>query len=411
MSTENNNHQEELLKNQPIAEEEFQDDENYDKALSSISYWRIGLAVLVGLTVVIYLFVHDFDLAEFKKIKWTSSVIFWLCMSLVFVATRHLSYMYRLRVVTDKFFSWRKCFELILVWEFSSAVTPTSVGGSAVALVALSQEKLPPGRTTMIVLYTVILDTFFFLSALLLFFSIFGAIMVQPGAFNIGYLVTKTPWGFWFFVAYGFMFLYGSLFFYGVFVNATAVQRFLLWVTSFRWLNRFRKAAEKMAKDMDTAADELRHKKPIFHIKSYLATAGAWTSKFMILTCLVMGFVAFSSDPDVQGHYNALMHDDLGFGWGLQGVFIYIRQLAMYIIMAIMPTPGGAGAAEFAFQTFHSDYIPNDGTLLLIMTVFWRSLTYYLYLFVGMIVVPNWIRNLINRRKKEKAEKMAANNQ
>ncbi len=75
----------------------------------------------------------------------------------------------------------------------------------------------------------------------------------------------------------------------------------------------------------------------------------------------------------------------------------------MWIITAITPTPGGAGIAEGAFMTFHSDYIPKDGTLLLIMAVFWRFFTYYVYLLSGMIVVPNWVRKLINRRKKEKA--------
>ncbi|NJN77591.1 MAG: hypothetical protein HC803_04080 [Saprospiraceae bacterium] len=50
--------------------------------------------------------------------------------------------MARLHILTEGEFTWRKCFELIFIWEFSSAVTPTSVGGSAVALFVLSQEKL-----------------------------------------------------------------------------------------------------------------------------------------------------------------------------------------------------------------------------------------------------------------------------
>jgi hypothetical protein len=39
------------------------------------------------------------------------------------------------------------------------------------------------------------------------------------------------------------------------------------------------------------------------------------------------------------------------------------------------------------------------------MAVFWRFFTYYVYLIVGMIVVPNWVRKLINRNKKERAAK------
>jgi hypothetical protein len=39
------------------------------------------------------------------------------------------------------------------------------------------------------------------------------------------------------------------------------------------------------------------------------------------------------------------------------------------------------------------------------MAVFWRFFTYYVYLLVGMVVVPNWVRKLINRNKKERAAK------
>jgi uncharacterized protein (TIRG00374 family) len=99
------------------------------------------------------------------------------------------------------------------------------------------------------------------------------------------------------------------------------------------------------------------------------------------------------------------MSGNLDFSWPVQQLFIYSRQLAMWIITAITPTPGGSGIAEGAFMIFHKDYIPNDGTLLLVMAVFWRFFTYYIYLILGMIIVPNWVRNLINRNKIEKATK------
>jgi hypothetical protein len=39
------------------------------------------------------------------------------------------------------------------------------------------------------------------------------------------------------------------------------------------------------------------------------------------------------------------------------------------------------------------------------MAVFWRFFTYYVYLLVGMIVVPNWVRKLINKNKKDALQK------
>ena len=51
---------------------------------------------------------------------------------------------------------------IMFIWKFSSAVTPTSIGGSAVALVVLSQEKLSTAKTATIVVYTIILDGLYF---------------------------------------------------------------------------------------------------------------------------------------------------------------------------------------------------------------------------------------------------------
>jgi uncharacterized membrane protein YbhN (UPF0104 family) len=383
------------------------DDPDFNKALKSISPGRIALAVVIGLAVVVYMFVKEFHWDEFNKIQWNGQVFFWLGMAVVFMCTRHLSYMTRLRIVTNKFFSWKKCLELIVVWEFSSAVTPTSVGGSAVALFALSQEKLPAGRTTMLVLYTVILDTFFFLFFILLLFLLFGPLMVQPGAQSISDLLNPASsiYGKVFFFAYAFMFVYGSLFFYGVFVSSKPISKILLFFTGFKFLKRFRSGAEKMAEEMRTTSVELKNKTWLFHLKSFGVTIGAWTSKFMVLNCLILGFVSMSSDPVVKQHYNEFMSGNLDLSWPLQQFLIYARQLAMWIITAITPTPGGSGIAENAFMIFHKDYIPANATLLLIMAVFWRFFTYYVYLIVGMIVVPNWVRKLINRNKKERAAK------
>jgi hypothetical protein len=140
----------------------------------------------------------------------------------------------------------------------------------------------------------------------------------------------------------------------------------------------------------------------------------AWASRFMVLNCLIIAFVAFSPNPEVQGHYNAFMEGQLNMETFWQQIFIYARQQAMYVIMAVMPSPGGAGVAEYAFKTFHYDYIPTDltdiasaSTLMVIMATIWRGLTYYVYLLVGAIVVPNWVSKIIQRNQEEARLKRA----
>jgi len=390
--------------------------EEYSGVLNQISPFRIGLAAFVGLSVVVYMFVSEFNPDEFFKIQWSTHVFFWIGMAIGFMCLRHFSYMTRLRIITDGFFSWKKSFELVMMWEFSSAVTPTSVGGAAVAMFAIAQEKLSAGKTAMIVLYTVVVDTFSFLSALLIFYLLFGAIMIQPESGDFQHLIYESQWGVAFLSAYGLMLCYGSIFFYGVLINAKGLQKFLLFVCRLPFLRRFREGAIQMTEDMALASKELRKKTWIFHLGTYLSTMGAWGCRFFVLNCLIVAFVAYSPNTEVANYYNDFMQGEMEFNAFWQQIFIYARQQAMYVIMAVVPSPGGAGVAEYAFETFHFDYVPtNDGTdiamagtLMVIMATLWRTFTYYVYLFVGAIVVPNWVNKIIRRNKKEKLAEIQA---
>ena len=55
------------------------------------------------------------------------------------------------------------------------------------------------------------------------------------------------------------------------------------------------------------------------------------------------------------------------------------------------PTPGGSGIAEIAFSGFFRDLLPAVGYIGAI-AVIWRLLSYYLYLFMGTVILPRWLR-------------------
>jgi hypothetical protein len=71
--------------------------------------------------------------------------------------------------------------ELIVLWEFSSALTPTAKGGPLVMLFVLTKEKLSAGRTAAAVFYTMICDTGFFVFLLPVMLLIYGPSMLFPG--------------------------------------------------------------------------------------------------------------------------------------------------------------------------------------------------------------------------------------
>ncbi len=364
---------------------EIQDnfDEEQRGVLRSIRISRIILPIILGVGVVGYLFWRQYDPQDFVNINWTRHTAFWVGVSFLFLIIRHLAYATRLRILSGKEFSWKKCIELIFIWEFSSAVSPTSIGGSAVALFVLAQEKLSTAKTTTIVLYTAILDTIFFLSTLPILFFLFGPDIIRPGMSGFNDI---DGWGYTFLGAYVLMFIYGTLFFYGMFINPLSMKKLIVGFTRIGFLRKYRHQAIDLGNDIMTASKEMKVQNWKFHIGGFLSTATAWSCRFLLLNCLVIAFI-----------------DTIPLDFVTQ-IRLYARLETMFVIMAFSPTPGAAGFAELVFFGFIKDYVPIHGVALIIASI-WRLFTYYAYLLIGTIVIPNWIRNILNERNKRRLEK------
>jgi uncharacterized membrane protein YbhN (UPF0104 family) len=76
-------------------------------------------------------------------------------------------------------------------------------------------------------------------------------------------------------------------------------------------------------------------------------------------------------------------------------ILLFARQLVLWIMMIISPTPGGSGFAEVILGNYISDLIPASpdvvDSLGLTMAVLWRIVGYYPVLIAGAIIVPGWI--------------------
>ncbi len=356
--------------------------EEQQEVLRSIRVSRIIFPILLGIGVVAYLLWKQFDPDDFATISWNGHVTFWVLASLTLLVIRHLAYAARLRIITEGAFSWSKCIELIFIWEFSSAVSPTSVGGSAVALVVLAQEKLSTAKTATLVIYTAILDTIFFVGTLPILILLLGPSIIRPGMTTFSF---TDGWGYTFFFAYLLMLSYGSLFFYGLLINPNSLKRLLVGFTKIKWLRRFRHQSIELGNNIIIASKEIVRHSWSFHLGAFLSTATAWSCRFLLLNCLIIGFVENVS---------------LDF---ITQFKLYARLETMFVIMAFSPTPGGAGFAEVVFSGFVSDYVPTTGLALLIASI-WRLFTFYAYLLIGVVIIPNWIRNILNRRSKKRQQ-------
>ena len=78
----------ELLESE--TEEIQKQEEESAGVLSSISPFRVFFAAMIGLAVVVYMFIKDFDAEEFGKIEFSSHVFFWIGMASFFMCFRHV---------------------------------------------------------------------------------------------------------------------------------------------------------------------------------------------------------------------------------------------------------------------------------------------------------------------------------
>ena len=354
--------------------DDFQD----SSVLNSIRLSRIIPPILIGLAVVVWLMYRQLDMDELSKINWDFHIFFWLFMAVFLYIIRHLFYSWRLRVMTDNEFSWPKSIQLIVLWEFASAVSPTSIGGSGVALFLLAQEKLSAAKTVSVVLYSMVLDTIFFVVSLPIIYLFLGPIMIRPGMESLSDL---DGFGYTFFGVISFMTLYGAVFYYGLFINPTAIKRLLLFISRFSLLKRFKKDLRKTAMDVVDTSKEMQTKDFAFHTKSMIATTGAWVTRFLAINCIIIALIS-ATPLDL---YNQFL--------------IYARAETMHVTTAFTPTPGGAGVAEYLFGGYFIDYV-SEGIASLIALV-WRLITYYPYLIGGAIIIPIWIGEIMNLRRKE----------
>ena len=132
------------------------------KILKLLKPGRIIYPIAIGLLVAGFLLFKDFNKDTFSNINWTWHSGVWCLAALMMVALRDLAYIYRIRILTDKELTWKKGFQVIMLWEFASAVTPSAVGGSPVAIFIIHREKINIGKSTAIVMVTSLLDELFY---------------------------------------------------------------------------------------------------------------------------------------------------------------------------------------------------------------------------------------------------------
>ena len=347
-----------------------------DKIINSLRPQRILIPILIGLGVSGWLLYRNFDAQAFSFVVITWHTFLFLIIAILMMLVRDVAYMYRIIVLTENRLNWRQAFNVIMLWEFSSAISPSVVGGTAPAIFFLYKEGLSGGKSTAVVLTAIFLDEIFFVISVPLVFLFYGNLIFPPDSKNYSEIIYA------FYIGYGVIFVYTLFLGYALFVNPHLFKSFLSWVFLFPLLRRWRMRVRKSANQMIETSTEIKGKPAKYWVKSMLATILSWTGRYWVVNFLLMAFFEAS-----HNFYDQFL--------------IYGRQLSMWIILLVSPTPGGSGISEYIFTDFLGDFIPNPawGTTL---AIFWRLISYYPYLAMGVVVLPIWIRHIYQTHKSYK---------
>ncbi len=350
-----------------------------EKIINSLRPTRIIVPILIGLGVSGWLLYRNFNAEAFSFVEFSWHTLLFVIIAFSMMFVRDVSYMYRLIVLTDYRINWKQAFNIIILWEFSSAVSPSVVGGTAPAIFFLYKEGLSGGRSTAVVLTAIFLDELFFIFSVPLVYLFYGNNIFPPETKHF----TDIIYGFY--IGYGIILVYTLFLAYALFINPYLFKSFISWVFLFPLLKKRRMAARKWANQLIQTSKIIKKKKFFYWLKSGLATIFSWTGRYWVVNFLFMAFFEQS-----KNFYDQFL--------------IYGRQLSMWIILLVSPTPGGSGIAEYIFTNFLGDLIPNKAWITT-LAIFWRLISYYPYLFGGVIILPIWIRHVYKKSKKYKVVK------
>ena len=151
----------------------------------------------------------------------------------------------------------------------------------------------------------------------------------------------------------------------------------ILKIFRIRFLRRWYHAAGRTGSDIIRSSHELRRAGWGFWLKAGSSTFLSWSSRYLVANALIMAFFSVSDQ-----------------------FLLFARQLVMWIMMLVSPTPGGSGFAEFVFSKYLGEFLPSAGVAIA-MAILWRLISYYPYLFIGAFIVPKWIARSFGKTSKK----------
>jgi uncharacterized protein (TIRG00374 family) len=343
------------------------------KIFQTLNPNKVWLPILIGLGIIFAMFYFDPTVNANTLNSVFDAAPLWIFLAILVILFRDAGYVYRIREITGRELSWSRSIYVIIIWEFASAVTPSVVGGTAVAMFILNKEGIKMGKAIAYVMVTAILDNLFFVigAPIILYFAQGN---IFPDSKILESQMERSLQGiFW--VSYSLYAGYTLLMALGLFYKPRVFKWVLIKIFSIKFLRKWKHDAQEYGNQIIQASQELSGKKWNYWLPLVLVTIFIWSSRYLMLNALISAYVPLSVS---------------------ENVIVFARQVIMWIVMMISPTPGSSGTAEFFFGQFFTQFL---GNYTFVASILWRLLTYYPYLLLGAIFLPRWIKQVFFKKK------------
>lgn len=252
-------------------------------------------------------------------------------------------------------------FRMTLATEMASAMSPAAIGGSGAKLGWLISRGLAPGVASSIMALNALEDTLFFVIALplaLLLSSPTAAGVSLEKIWNLVQAQNLTGSRNLSFILIGILVLY-------------FVARITWSLLPSSWRTRVMNWKEKARQQSLLAKQTFRlmlTQGRWRFVATVLLSGLHWGCRFSMLTVLLAGL-----------HHTV---DPFNF---------FASQWLVFMLMKIIPSPGGAGGAELAFLLFYRSMLPEN--LLGLLVGAWRVLTFTLPVGLATLIFLVLVRN------------------
>ena len=333
--------------------------------------WHLWVAASIGLVVIAGMMIREFDVEALSRIELSPTFFLGVVMAVLLFAVQNLMLTLRLRHLCQHKLSLMQSFRINILCEFTSAVTPSAVGGSGLAFVYLNREGISMGRSIFTMFAGLLADEAFLAISCILLYLFVPSSHLFCMAEEMGIDIASQ----WIKGGVQFIFIFSTL----IVAVWTAILYFLLlhrpqilgWVLKgcckIPFLRKFLPKVEKFSEEMTMASKEAKQEGGRFWMQLMGYTSLAWLSRFAIVVAILIAF-------HCQG--NMLM--------------AWFRQWVMWMISIMSPTPGGSGVAELMFRLYYADFLP-DASVAILAAMLWRAIFYYPFLVMGTLVLPKWI--------------------